>query len=100
MRVWERDTHFFPLNSTVSHSQKAYRKLAMKYHPDRNKDNKEAEEKFKSITQAYTVLSDDKQRQAYDQFGEEGVNMGAQGGNNCFHTSYISSLLSDCYYVM
>jgi molecular chaperone DnaJ len=52
----------------------------MQYHPDRNKGNKEAEEKFKTITQAYTVLSDEKQKAAYDQFGEEGVNgMGGMG---------------------
>lgn len=54
--------------------KKAYRKLAMKYHPDRNKGNKEAEEKFKEISQAYSVLSDEKQKATYDQFGEEGLN--------------------------
>jgi len=50
----------------------AYRKLAMKYHPDRNPDNKEAEEKFKEITQAYEILSDPKKRTQYDQFGAAG----------------------------
>eukprot|EP01127_Copromyxa_protea_P013553 TRINITY_DN3669_c0_g1_i1.p1 TRINITY_DN3669_c0_g1~~TRINITY_DN3669_c0_g1_i1.p1 ORF type:complete len:445 (+),score=103.35 TRINITY_DN3669_c0_g1_i1:869-2203(+) len=54
--------------------KKAYRKLAMKYHPDRNKGDKAAEEKFKEISQAYSVLSDEKQKQTYDQFGEEGLN--------------------------
>lgn len=68
-------------NASADDIKKAYRKLAMQYHPDRNKGNKEAEEKFKTITQAYTVLSDEKQRAAYDQFGEEGVNgMGGFGG--------------------
>jgi DnaJ-class molecular chaperone len=46
----------------------------MKYHPDRNRGNKEAEEKFKEISQAYSVLSDEKQKATYDQFGEEGLN--------------------------
>ncbi len=57
--------------------KKAYRKLAVKYHPDRNQDDKEAEAKFKEATEAYEVLSDDKKRQAFDQFGFAGVdNMG------------------------
>ena len=51
--------------------KKAYRKLAMQYHPDRNKDDKKAENKFKDISQAYAVLSDKKKRQQYDQFGSE-----------------------------
>lgn len=59
---------------------KAYRKLALKYHPDRNKDNpKEAEQKFKEITEAYQVLADSEQRRAYDQFGHAGVK-GASAG--------------------
>jgi len=57
--------------------KKAYRKLAVKFHPDRNQDNKEAEAKFKEATEAYEVLSDEKKRQAYDQYGFAGVdNMG------------------------
>ena len=63
--------------------KKAYRKLALKYHPDRNPDNKEAEEKFKEAAEAYEVLSDDDKRSRYDQFGFAGVdpNFGAgQGG--------------------
>jgi curved DNA-binding protein len=52
--------------------KKAYRKLAMKHHPDRNKGNKESEEKFKNISEAYAVLSDKEKRKQYDTFGSEG----------------------------
>lgn len=51
--------------------KKAYRKLALKYHPDRNPDNKAAEEKFKKISEAYAVLSDSEKKQQYDQFGSD-----------------------------
>ena len=62
--------------------KKAYRKSAMKYHPDRNPGDKEAEEKFKEIGEAYEVLSDDQKRSRYDQFGFAGVdpNYGAGAG--------------------
>ena len=62
--------------------KKAYRKSAMKYHPDRNPGDKEAEEKFKELGEAYEVLSDDDKRSRYDQFGHAGVdpNFGAGGG--------------------
>lgn len=52
--------------------KKAYRKLAQKYHPDKNPDDKNAEEKFKKITEAYAVLSDKEKRQQYDQYGDSG----------------------------
>lgn len=65
-------------NADAQAIKKAYRKLAMKYHPDRNPDNKEAEEKFKEVNEAYEVLSDENKRRTYDQFGHEGVN--GQGG--------------------
>ena len=61
----------------------AYRKLAMKYHPDRNPDNKQAEEKFKEVSQAYEVLSDDTKRAQYDQYGHDNYqNMGSGGGSH------------------
>ncbi len=59
--------------------KKAYRKLAMKYHPDRNPDNKEAEEKFKEIGEAYEVLSDADKRAAYDRLGHEAFKNGGMG---------------------
>ena len=68
--------------------KKAYRKLAIKYHPDRNPGNKEAEEKFKEATEAYEVLSDDQKRPIYDQYGFaglEGMGGGSQGYSHAFH---------------
>jgi molecular chaperone DnaJ len=60
--------------------KKAYRKQALKYHPDKNPDSKEAEEKFKEAAEAYEVLSDPQKRSRYDQFGHAGVSGAAGGG--------------------
>jgi len=61
--------------------KKAYRKLALKYHPDRNPDDKEAEEKFKIVNEAYQVLSDDDKRAIYDRYGKAGLEgQGGMGG--------------------
>jgi DnaJ-class molecular chaperone len=69
--------------STDDEIKKAYRKLALKYHPDKNK-TPEAEEKFKEIAEAYDVLSDKKKRDIYDQVGEEGLKSGSTGqGPGC-----------------
>src|SRR3954464_4477044 len=68
----------------------AYRKLAMTYHPDRNNGSAEAEEKFKSITEAYDVLRDAKKRAVYDRYGEAGLRGGAGG----FHHVDLSEALS------
>ncbi len=59
-----------PKTSSQEEIKKAYRKLAMQYHPDRNPDNKAAEEKFKSISEAYAVLSDENKKKQYDTFGD------------------------------
>jgi curved DNA-binding protein len=59
-------------NSSDEELKKAYRKLAMKYHPDRNPNKKEAEERFKELNEAYAVLSDKEKRKQYDTFGQEG----------------------------
>lgn len=69
-------------DASAEEIKKAYRKSAMKYHPDRNPGNKEAEEKFKEVGEAYEVLSDETKRQRYDQFGFAGVdpNFGAGAG--------------------
>ncbi|MGL6033563.1 MAG: molecular chaperone DnaJ, partial [Acinetobacter johnsonii] len=64
--------------------KKAYRKLAMKYHPDRNPDDSSAEEKFKEIQKAYAILSDQQKRSAYDQFGHAGVDSSMGGGHGGF----------------
>jgi molecular chaperone DnaJ len=73
-------------NSSEDEIKKAYRKLAMKYHPDRNPDSKEAEEKFKEVKEAYEMLTNPEKREAYDRYGHAGVdpNMGGMGGGGGF----------------
>ena len=79
--------------------KKAYRKLAMKYHPDRNPDDKQASEKFKELSEAYEILSDDQKRQAYDNFGHEGVNSSfssSQGAADAF-SDIFGDIFSDIF---
>ena len=72
-----------PKNASDDEIKKAYRKLAIKYHPDKNPGDKAAEEKFKEISEAHEVLSDKEKRKRYDQFGHAGVG-GNSGGSNPF----------------
>lgn len=67
-------------NATKDELKKAYRQMALKFHPDRNPGDKEAEEKFKEAAEAYEVLNDDEKRARYDRFGHAGVGGAASGG--------------------
>ena len=71
-------------NASSQDIKKAYRKLAIKFHPDKNPGNKEAEEKFKEAAEAYSILSNSEKRSRYDQFGHQGIsgNSGFGGGMN------------------
>ena len=86
-------------NSSKNDIKKAYRKIAMKYHPDKNPDNKEAEEKFKESAEAYSVLSDDRKRSQYDQFGHAGLNQQGfgGGGSSNMDVNDIFSAFSDIF---
>jgi len=81
--------------------KKAYRKIAIKYHPDRNPGDKEAEEKFKEAAEAYDVLHDPQKRQTYDQFGFEGLSGGAGGFGGGFGGGFsmddIFSMFGDVF---
>eukprot|EP00112_Aurelia_sp_Birch-Aquarium-sp1_P001382 Seg1147.9 transcript_id=Seg1147.9/GoldUCD/mRNA.D3Y31 product="DnaJ subfamily B member 6-B" protein_id=Seg1147.9/GoldUCD/D3Y31 len=75
-----------PREATDAEIKKAYRKLALKWHPDKNPDNtKEAEEKFKEISEAYDVISDKDKRSVYDRYGKEGLQGGVGGGGGGTH---------------
>ncbi|OQY28834.1 MAG: molecular chaperone DnaJ [Candidatus Cloacimonetes bacterium 4572_55] len=76
--------------------KKSYRQLAVKYHPDKNQGDKAAEEKFKQVSEAYEVLSDDKKRARYDQFGHAGLS-GAGAGSSGFHTMDPFDLFRDIF---
>jgi len=82
--------------ATADEVKKAYRKIAMQFHPDRNPDNKEAEEKFKEATEAYEVLSDATKRQRYDQFGHSGMH-GGQDFHGFSNVNDIFSHFSDIF---
>lgn len=76
--------------------KKAYRRLAMKYHPDRNKDDADTEKKFKEAKEAYEVLSSDDKRAAYDQFGHDGLR-GAAGGGQGFGAEGFGDIFGDVF---
>lgn len=85
-------------NASDTEVKKSFRRLAMKYHPDRNKDNPGSEEQFKKVKEAYDVLSDPQKRSAYDQFGHAGVDpsMGAAGGFG-FSGDNFSDIFGDVF---
>lgn len=86
-----------PRNASDAEIKKAYRRLAMKYHPDRNPDDKTAEDKFKEAKEAYDVLSDPHKRAAYDQFGHAGVDPSAAAGGHGFRGANFSDIFDDVF---
>ena len=86
-------------NASDDEIKKAYRKLAMKFHPDRNPDSKQAEDKFKEAKEAYEMLSDPQKREAYDRFGHAGVdpNMGGAGGAGAGFGGGFSDAFGDIF---
>ncbi|MBT4962712.1 MAG: molecular chaperone DnaJ [Francisellaceae bacterium] len=96
-----KEDYYQLLNVSKDTSQvdikKAYRKLAMKYHPDKNPDNKAAEEKFKQISEAYEILSDVQKRQAYDMHGHAGVDSGAAAHAYANAGSNFSDVFGDIF---
>lgn len=84
--------------ATDAEIKAAYKKMAIKYHPDRNPDNKEAEAKFKEAAEAYDVLRDPQKRQRYDQFGFQGVGgAGGFGGASSMNMDDIFSMFGDIF---
>jgi molecular chaperone DnaJ len=84
-------------NSTKEEIKKAYRKLAMQFHPDRNPGDKESEEKFKEAAEAYEILSHDDKRNNYDRFGHEGVRGSGFGSSGFSSVNDIFSHFSDIF---
>jgi len=84
-------------NASKDDLKKAYRKLAMQYHPDRNPDNKESEEKFKEAAEAYEILNNDDKRTRYDRFGHEGVKGSGFGSQGFSDVNDIFSHFSDIF---
>lgn len=82
-----------PRDASADEIKKAYRKLALKYHPDKNAGNPDAEKKFKEVSEAYEVLSDDKKRQMYDQYGSDALKGGGMGGGGAAGFSSMEEAL-------
>lgn len=84
-------------SSSQDEIKKSYRKLAMKYHPDKNPDDKQSEEKFKECAEAFEVLSDPQKKQQYDQFGSSGPNNPFGGRGHGFNMDDIFSQFGDIF---
>lgn len=97
------DTEYYDLlevapSASQDEIKRAFRKQAMKYHPDRNPGDKEAEQKFKQINEAYEVLKDDQKRAAYDHYGKEGVNgMGGMGAGGFDFSGGFADVFNDIF---
>jgi molecular chaperone DnaJ len=86
-----------PRNATEDAITKAYRRLAMKYHPDRNPDDKEAEERFKEAKEAYEVLTDAQKRAAYDQYGRAGLDAARGAGQGFSPSDAFGDIFGDMF---
>ncbi|CAM8643398.1 DnaJ DnaJ-class molecular chaperone with C-terminal Zn finger domain [Oxalobacteraceae bacterium] len=84
-------------NASDDEIKKAYRKLAMKFHPDRNPDSKQSEDKFKEAKEAYEMLSDPQKREAYDRFGHAGVDPNVGGGAGAGFSGGFSDAFGDIF---
>jgi len=84
-------------SASADEIKKSYRRLAMKYHPDRNSDDADAEGKFKEAKEAYEVLKDDDKRAAYNRYGHEGVRNGPGGAGGGFSSEGFSDIFGDVF---